>query len=56
MSSFSLAGPYMEMILLANVATLCEGEFEYDPLEGKITGNPAADSFLRRPYRDGWSL
>ncbi|HPD13494.1 MAG TPA: Gfo/Idh/MocA family oxidoreductase [Planctomycetota bacterium] len=56
MSSFSLAGPYMEMMLLANVATLCEGELEYDPLEGKITNNAEADALLRRPYRDGWSL
>jgi len=56
MSSFSLAGPYMEMMLLANVATLCEGEFEYDPLEGKIVNNAEADALLRRPYRDGWPL
>ena len=44
------------MMLLANVATLCEGEIEYDPLEGKIVNNAEADALLRRPYRDGWSL
>jgi len=56
MSSFGLAGPYMEMMLLANVATLCEGELEYDPLEGKIVNHAEADALLRRPYRAGWSL
>ncbi|MGA2617234.1 MAG: Gfo/Idh/MocA family oxidoreductase [Thermoguttaceae bacterium] len=56
MSNFSLAGPYMEMMLLANVATLCNEELEYDPLEGKIVNNAEADALLRRPYRAGWSL
>jgi hypothetical protein len=56
MSSFNLAGPYMEMMLLANVATLFNAELEYDPLDGRIVNNPEADALLRRPYRVGWSL
>ncbi|MBM4035323.1 MAG: Gfo/Idh/MocA family oxidoreductase [Planctomycetes bacterium] len=55
-SSFSSAGPYMEMLLLANVATQFDAELEYDPLEGKITNHPEADALLRRPYRPGWAL
>jgi len=55
-SNFSSTGPYMEMLLLANVATQFEGELEYDPLEGTIVNNAEADALLRRPYRDGWEL
>ncbi|MCY3019330.1 MAG: Gfo/Idh/MocA family oxidoreductase [Planctomycetota bacterium] len=55
-SSFSSTGPYMEMLLLGNVATQFDQELEYDPLEGKVVNNPEADALLRRPYRDGWSL
>lgn len=55
-SSFSRTGPYMEMLLLANVATQFDQALEYDPLEGKIVNNAQADELLRRPYRDGWSL
>lgn len=56
MSRFGLTGPYMEMMLLVNVATLFHEELEYDPLEGKIVNNAEADALLRRPYREGWSL
>jgi len=55
-SSFSSTGPYMEMLLLGNVATQFDEELEYDPLEGKTVNNTAADALLRRPYRAGWSL
>ncbi|HUT37498.1 MAG TPA: Gfo/Idh/MocA family oxidoreductase [Planctomycetota bacterium] len=55
-SSFASAGPYMEMLLLVNVATQFDAELEYDPLEGKITNHPEADLLLRRPYREGWTL
>ncbi|MHB1038438.1 MAG: Gfo/Idh/MocA family protein [Pirellulales bacterium] len=55
-SDFRSTGPYMEMLLLANVATQFDEELEYDPLEGKITNNAQADGLLRRPYRAGWSL
>jgi len=55
-SNFSSTGPYMEMLLLANVATQFEDELEYDPLEGKIVNHAQADALLRRPYRAGWTL
>jgi hypothetical protein len=55
-SSFSSTGPYMEMLLLANVATQFDEELEYDPLEGKIVNHAEADALLRRPYREGWTL
>ena len=55
-SNFSSTGPYMEMLLLANVATQFDDELEYDPLEGKIVNHAEADALLRRPYREGWTL
>lgn len=55
-SSFDKTGPYMEMLLLVNIATQFDAELEYDPLEGKITNNAEADALLRRPYREGWPL
>jgi len=55
-SAFSSTGPYMEMMLLGNVATQFSEELEYDPLEGKIVNNAEADAVLRREYRQGWSL
>ena len=47
-SSFSSTGPYMEMLLLANVATQFNEELEYDPLEGKIVNNAEADALASR--------
>jgi hypothetical protein len=55
-SSFSSTGPYMEMLLLVNVATQFDEELEYDPMEGKVINNAEADALLRRPYREGWTL
>lgn len=55
-SNFASTGPYMEMLLLANVATQFADELEYDPLEGRIVNQAEADALLHRPYRTGWSL
>ena len=55
-SNFATAGPYMEILLLANVATQVDGELEYDPLAGKIVNNPDADALLSRSYREPWTL
>ena len=56
LSNFDYSGPLNEFLQLANVATLFAGEFEYDPLAGKITNNADADKALRSEYRQGWSL
>ncbi|MFW6107146.1 MAG: Gfo/Idh/MocA family protein [bacterium] len=55
-SSFDYAGPLNEFLQLGNVATLFEGELEFDPLECKIVNHGEADAALRREYRAGWSL
>ena len=56
MSNFDYAGPLVEFLLLANVATLFGQTLEFDPLACKITNHPEADAALRREYRKGWSL
>jgi hypothetical protein len=56
MSNFDYAGPLVEFLLLANVATQFEGHLEFDPLACKIVNHPEADTALAREYRKRWSL
>jgi hypothetical protein len=56
MSNFDYAGPLVEFLLLANVATLFGQTLEFDPLACEIVNHPEADAALSRPYRRGWSL
>ena len=56
MSNFDYAGPLIEFLLLANVATQFGQTLEFDPLACKIVNHPEADAALRRQYRQGWSL
>jgi predicted dehydrogenase len=55
-SRFEISGPFSEMVLLGNVALLAGEPIEYDRSAMKITGNAAANEYLRREYRPGWSL
>jgi len=56
MSSFDYAGPLVEFLLLANVATQVGQPLDFDPPACKITNHPEADALLRREYRKGWTL
>jgi hypothetical protein len=56
MSSFDYAGPLIEFLLLANVATLFGEPLEYDPVAGKIVNHAEANGALGYPHRDGWAL
>lgn len=53
---FGYAGPLTETVLLGNVAYRTGRKLEWDAVAMKATNAPEADAFLRRPYRDGWSL
>jgi predicted dehydrogenase len=55
-SSFDHAGPLTEMVLLGNVALLAGKPIEWDRKKMKIVNEPAANKFLRREYRSGWTL
>ncbi len=56
-SNFDYAGPLTETILLGNVAALAGGrKLEWDGPAMKVANMPEANRFLRRAYREGWTL
>ncbi|MBP7050408.1 MAG: Gfo/Idh/MocA family oxidoreductase [Phycisphaerae bacterium] len=56
LSNFDYAGPLTEAILLGNVAAFAGQKLEWDGANMKVTNLPEANKFLRRTYREGWSL
>lgn len=62
-SKFDHAGPLAEAVLLGNVALRPElkeignrKKLLWDPEKFEITNMPEANQFLRREYREGWTL
>ena len=55
-SSFEIAGPLSEIVLLGNVALLLGEPIEWDRRTMKIAGQPVESRYLRPQYRSGWSL
>jgi predicted dehydrogenase len=55
-SNFDYAGPMTEAVLLGNVTIRVGQRVEWDPAAMKVTNVPEANQWLRRDYRDGWSL
>ncbi len=62
-ANFSWAGPLAEAVLLGNVALrvklrndLTRHKLLWDPVKFQFTNLPSANQFLRREYRQGWSL
>jgi hypothetical protein len=62
-SNFDWAGPLTEAVLLGNVALrtqmreeMTQRKLLWDPAALRITNSDAANQFLRREYRTGWSL
>jgi predicted dehydrogenase len=62
-SHFDWAGPLAETVLLGNVALrlplrqqLVKHNLLWDPVDLRITNLPEANDFLRREYRQGWTL
>jgi len=55
-SNFDYAGPLSEMVLLGNAAIRAGKPIEWDAENMKITNLPDANKFVRREYRDPWSL
>lgn len=53
---FEYAGKLIEHNLLATVAFRTDSKLQWDARAGRAVNCPAADAFLRRPYRDGWTL
>ena len=55
-AGFEYSAPLTEMVLLGNVALLSGTPIEWDGRKMQITGAPEANRFIRREYREGWSL
>ncbi len=62
-SNFDVAGPMTEVILLGNIAVRMSLKTQekglrlaYDGPNMRITNLPEADEFIRRKYRQGWTL
>ena len=55
-SPFSYAAQLTEVMLLGIVSLRAGGRIEYDAENMRVTNMPAANEFLGRVYRDGWSV
>ncbi len=53
---FNYAGTMMEQMLLGLVAHRAGKRLEYDPVAGRVTNMPEANDWLKRTYREGWTL
>jgi predicted dehydrogenase len=53
---FAYSGPLTETVLLGVVSYRAQTPIEWDAAHMKAVNNPAADAFLRREYRKGWTL
>lgn len=54
--NFDYSGALTEAALLCNVALRTGKKLKWDAQQLKATGCPEADAFLRREYREGWTL
>ena len=54
-SSFSVAGPFTEWILLGVLALRFDGKLDWDRNKMKVTNRPEANDFIRPEMRKGWS-
>jgi predicted dehydrogenase len=55
-SSFDIAGPYTEWLVLGSAAARVDGKLLYDAKTGQFTNNKEANKYLRFDYRKGWEV
>jgi hypothetical protein len=55
-AAFEYSGSLTEICLLGNVAKRLDARILWDPVNLKVTNIPDAEIWIRRPYRQGWSL
>jgi predicted dehydrogenase len=55
-SNFSVAGPFVQWMLLGTIAMRFEGKLTWDADARRFTNNEAANEFLKPKFRDGWSF
>lgn len=55
-SNFSVAGPFVQWMLLGVIAMKYEGKLEWDSEKGRFTNNADANKWLRPRFRKGWKF
>ena len=56
-SNFDFSGPFSEMVLMGNLAVRFPyTRLNWDGENMQVTNHPEANAYVRRPYREGWSL
>lgn len=55
-SNFSVAGPFVEWMLLGVIAMRYEGKLEWDAKRGQFSNNKEANQYLKPHFRKGWSF
>ena len=53
---FGYSGPLTEMTVLGNVARRMDTRIEWDAKNLKVTNLSAANKYVKKEYRKGWSL
>lgn len=57
LSNFDYAGPFTETVLLGNIAMRLAGQrIVWNSAKQRFVDCPAADQFVQREYRKGWTL
>ncbi len=56
LADFDYAGPLTETILLGNVAALAGRKIKWNGPKLKVADMPEANKYLKRDYRQGWTL
>ena len=54
--NFDYGGRLVENLLLSIVACRVKNRLDWDPVHLKATNCPEADQFIRKQYREGWSV
>ena len=55
-SNFSVAGPFVEWMVLGVIAALrVEGKLEWDAAKMRFTNNAEANKFIKPMFRKGWA-
>jgi hypothetical protein len=55
-SDFSVAGPFVQWMLLGVIAMRFEGKLEWDAQKMRFTNNHEANRYLRPQFRKGWKF
>ncbi len=56
-SNFDYSGPFTEMVVMGNFAIRLPGQLlKWDGPNMKVTNNDAANAFVHKEYRKGWTL